>query len=50
MAKITYTPTEEVVVHQALDSDSEMTFFEDVVKKILVREIPVIPPSIGLTE
>ena len=43
MAKITYMPTEEVVVHQALDSDSEIIFFEDVVKKILVKEIQVTP-------
>ncbi len=43
MAKITYMPTEEVVVHQVLESDDKIIFFEDVVKQILAREIPVIP-------
>ncbi len=43
MAKITYMPTEEVVVHQVLESDNKIIFFEDVVKQILTREIPVIP-------
>ena len=36
-------PTEEVVVHQVLESDNKIIFFEDVVKQMLVREIPVIP-------
>ena len=43
MAKITYMPTEEVVIHQVLESDSKIIFFEDVVKQMLVRESPVIP-------
>lgn len=43
MAKITYMPTEEVVIHQVLESDNKIIFFEDVVKQILTREIPVIP-------
>ena len=43
MAKITYMPTEEVVVHQVLESDNKIIFFEDVVKQILAKEIPVIP-------
>jgi hypothetical protein len=43
LAKITYMPTEEVVVHQVLESDNKIIFFEDVVKQMLVREIPVIP-------
>jgi hypothetical protein len=43
LAKITYMPTEEVVVHQVLESDNKIIFFEDVVKQILTREIPVIP-------
>lgn len=36
-------PTEEVVVHQVLESDNKIIFFEDVVKQTLTREIPVIP-------
>lgn len=36
-------PTEEVVIHQVLESDNKIIFFEDVVKQILTREIPVIP-------
>ena len=43
LAKITYMPTEEVVVHQVLESDNTIIFFEDVVKQILAKEIPVIP-------
>ena len=43
MAKITYMPTEEVVVHRVLESDDKVIFFEDIVKQILVKEIPVIP-------
>lgn len=43
MAKITYMPTVEVIVHQVLESDNRIVFFEDVVKQMLVREIPVIP-------
>jgi hypothetical protein len=43
LAKITYMPTEEVVVHQVLESGNKIIFFEDVVKQMLVREIPVIP-------
>ncbi len=43
MAKITYMPTAEVVVHQVLESDNKIIFFEDVVKQMLAREIPVIP-------
>lgn len=43
MAKITYMPTEEVVVHQVLESDDIVIFFEDIVKQILAKEIPVIP-------
>ncbi len=34
MAKITYMPTEEVVIHQVLESDNKIIFFEDVVKQI----------------
>jgi hypothetical protein len=36
-------PTEEVVVHQVMESDDSIIFFEDVVKQILAKEIPVIP-------
>ena len=36
-------PTEEIVIHQVLESDNKIIFFEDVVKQILTREIPVIP-------
>lgn len=36
-------PTEEVIIHQVLESDNKIIFFEDVVKQILTREIPVIP-------
>ncbi len=36
-------PTEEVVVHRVLESDDKVIFFEDIVKQILVKEIPVIP-------
>ncbi len=43
MTKITYMPTEEVVVHRVLESDDKVIFFEDIVKQILVKEIPVIP-------
>lgn len=43
LAKITYMSTEEVVVHQVLESDNKIIFFEDVVKQMLVRESPVIP-------
>jgi len=43
LAKITYMPTEEVVVHRVLESDDKIIFFEDIVKQILVKEIPVIP-------
>ncbi len=43
MAKITYMPTEEIIVHHVLESDNKIMFFEDVVKQILAREIPVIP-------
>jgi len=43
LAKITYMPTEEIVIHQVLESDNKIIFFEDVVKQILTREIPVIP-------
>lgn len=43
MAKITYMPTEEVVIHQVFESDNKIVFFEDVVKQILAKEIPVIP-------
>ena len=43
MAKITYMPTEEIVVHRVLESDNKIIFFEDVVKQILTKEIPVIP-------
>jgi hypothetical protein len=34
---------EEVVVHQVMESDSKVIFFEDVVKQTLAKEIPVIP-------
>ena len=43
MAKITYMPTEEIIVHHVLESDNKIIFFEDVVKQILTKEIPVIP-------
>jgi|SRR5712691_5536323 len=36
-------PTEEIIVHHVLESDNKIMFFEDVVKQILAREIPVIP-------
>jgi hypothetical protein len=36
-------PTEEIVVHRVLESDNKIIFFEDVVKQILTKEIPVIP-------
>jgi len=36
-------PTEEIIVHQVLESDNTIIFFEDVVKQILAKEIPVIP-------
>jgi hypothetical protein len=36
-------PTEEVVVHRVLESDDKVIFFEDIVKQILVKDIPVIP-------
>ena len=43
LAKITYMPTEEIIVHHVLESDNKIIFFEDVVKQILTKEIPVIP-------
>lgn len=42
MAKITYMPTEEIVVHQVLEYDNK-SFFEEVTKQSLARQISLIP-------
>lgn len=42
MAKITYMPTQEIVVHQVLEYDNK-SFFEEVTKQSLARQVSLIP-------
>lgn len=42
MAKITYMPTEEILIHQVLEYDNK-SFFEEVTKQSLARQISLIP-------
>ena len=42
MPKITYAPTEEIVLHQVIEHDNK-TFFEEVMRQNLSSQLSVIP-------
>lgn len=43
MVKITYKPTEEIVVHQVLTYDDAKSFFEDVSRQGMSQQAPFLP-------